>query len=79
MAELMVTTGQPGAAGGGAVGGYGGPTEARPKEFLPPGYAGRVGKHQQQMALHQPSPLEISNMFNILSALGGLSLPDQRP
>ena len=42
----------------------------RSKQYLPPGHAGRVGQQQQSMGQMQPGPMEISNMYNILSALG---------
>ena len=37
---------------------------------LPPGHAGRAGHHQQLMGPRQPGPVELSNFWNVLSALG---------
>ena len=72
--------GTPGGRGRGPSGSYGGRGGARPKQYLPPGHAGQVGKHQQQLGQLQPGPLEISNMFSILQALGsGMGLPSQGP
>ena len=40
-------------------------------QYLPPGHAERVGTSQQKMTHIQPGPIEINNLFNLLSALGG--------
>ena len=43
---------------------------------LPLGHPGRVGANQQFMGQRQPGPVELSNFWNVLSALGGdLGLP----
>ena len=48
---------------------------AQQKQFFPPGHPGQVSKNQQHMSQIQPGPIELSNMYSILAALGGLASP----
>ena len=56
------------ASGGGHRGHQG---QAAGGQYLPTGHPGRVGLNQQRMGHIQPGPVEMSNIFSILSALGG--------
>ena len=55
----------------GAYGGGRGNGRQGAGQYLPPGHAGRVGSHPQRMEKQQPGPIELSNFFSVLSALGG--------
>jgi hypothetical protein len=56
---------------------HGGGTPAGGQRF-PPGHPGRVGHQPQNMGPRQPGPVDISNFFGVLSALGsGMGIPTQ--
>ena len=57
-------------AGRQSTGGSGRQSPAAPK-FFPPGHASQGGQHQQLMEKLQPSPIELSNLFDALSKLNG--------
>lgn len=40
-------------------------------QYLPPGHAGRVVPNQQKMSHVHPGPIEMNNLYSLLSALGG--------
>ena len=58
-------------AGGGHEASVGGARAKVPGQYLPPGHARHAGQNQQRMGQHQPGQIEMSNLFNLLNALGG--------
>ena len=63
----------------GKAGGGDGPLEAgigrQVGPHLPPGHSGRANSNQQTMSTFGPRPVELRNLYDVLSALGG----DQGP
>ena len=65
-------SGQGGGHHGGEAQGQGG------RQHLPLGHPGRAGHQQQFMGPRQPGPVEVSNFWNVLSALGSdMGFPNQ--
>ena len=47
------------------------PKSNQPGPYLPPGHENYARINQQRMTQVQPGPVEMSNIFNILGAIGG--------
>ena len=68
----MVHTGKDGGSGAGGLVRQSNPLSPH---HLPPGHNGHVRANSQRMERLQPGPVELSNMFSLLSALGGNMVP----
>ena len=69
--QVLRSQGRPNHSGGGQQSTANG-------RVLPPGHASQGGQHQQMMDNIHPSPIELRNLYSVLSRLGG-ELGQQTP